>query len=99
MTKKKQKLKAQDAKQAPVEDKRLFYAHLTYSEMPLLTLSIHPMIQEIGVLMSEYKLVGANARCIALINGILEWIKTVDKAQISTSLNHQINFINQCRSL
>eukprot|EP00835_Amoeboradix_gromovi_P006519 NODE_783_length_4271_cov_0.386625.p2 type:complete len:344 gc:universal NODE_783_length_4271_cov_0.386625:2917-3948(+) len=94
----KQKVKntTKDSQEKPLAP---FYSHLKISELLLSDKSVHPIIEKIGIKMAKYQIVGCNARCIAIVNGTLEWIQTAEKSQLMTSLNHQINYISSCRNL
>eukprot|EP00834_Sanchytrium_tribonematis_P002498 NODE_78_length_23230_cov_1.644979.p6 type:complete len:340 gc:universal NODE_78_length_23230_cov_1.644979:1372-2391(+) len=100
MTKQKQQKQQKAKKVAPKVASQLpFFSHLEAPILPLVDKSINPIIQRIGILMAKYQIIGSNARTIAILNGILEWINTAEKSQLTSSLNHQINFINSCRPL
>ena len=105
MTKQKQKQQPKQRKKVAPETviekvpSRPFFGHLDMPVIPFADRFVHPAIEKLGLMMAKYQIVGSNARSIAIINGVLEWIETAERSQLMTSLNHQINYISSCRHL
>ena len=95
---KQKKKQSQVTKKEEIKNKYPFFAHLDKTTVVLADKSVYPFVEKMGILMSTYQIIGANARSVGVINCIIEWAKVADKSQLMPSLNHQLNYINSCRT-